>query len=134
MSVAFANVTDIKIPEGNVTKIQETATGRVLWEKNSYPDISLSWVRVSSVIGPIAQNTSMNVPKIKKIVNSTLLADPPGSYKIKECSRKTMCCLHVEDNTDYNANRLNPVFIVSPQAVSPQDNRYCGLYAAYSFA
>ena len=35
----FANVTDIKIPEGNVTKIEETSTGRVLWQKiiASYP-------------------------------------------------------------------------------------------------
>ena len=35
MSVTFANVTDIKIPEGNVTKIQETSgLKRVLWEKD----------------------------------------------------------------------------------------------------
>ena len=29
----FINVTDVTIPEGNVTKIQETNSGRVLWEK-----------------------------------------------------------------------------------------------------
>lgn len=33
MSVDFAEVTDITIPQGEVTKIEETATGRVLWEK-----------------------------------------------------------------------------------------------------
>ena len=29
----FAEVTGITIPEGAVTKISETSTGRVLWEK-----------------------------------------------------------------------------------------------------
>ena len=31
----FANVTDITIPEGNVIKIHETDSGRVLWEKKN---------------------------------------------------------------------------------------------------
>ena len=31
----FANVTDITIPQGNVIKIHETNSGRVLWEKKS---------------------------------------------------------------------------------------------------
>ena len=51
MSLEFANVTDIAIPQGDVTKIAETATGRVLWEKKAYPDLSLSWMRASANIG-----------------------------------------------------------------------------------
>ena len=40
----FANVTDISIPEGNVIKIHETNSGRVLWQKmnvfdNKYPKL-----------------------------------------------------------------------------------------------
>ena len=38
----FANVTDIKIPNGNVIKIEETDTGRVLWEKNAF-EINPVW-------------------------------------------------------------------------------------------
>lgn len=38
----FANVTTIKIPNGEVLKIQETSNGRVLWQKKSIPkDISV---------------------------------------------------------------------------------------------
>ena len=33
----FANVTGITIPDGNVVKIQETSSGRVLWQKTSTP-------------------------------------------------------------------------------------------------
>ena len=33
MAVTFANVTDVRIPNGDVSKITETSTGRVLWEK-----------------------------------------------------------------------------------------------------
>ena len=33
MSVTFANVSAITIPQGDVTKITETITGKVLWEK-----------------------------------------------------------------------------------------------------
>ena len=51
MSVTFANVIDITIPQGSVTKIAETSTGRVLWEKKKYPDLSLSWMRASADIG-----------------------------------------------------------------------------------
>lgn len=43
MSVNFANVTDITIPQGNVIKIHETNTGRVLWEKKSGLIINPSW-------------------------------------------------------------------------------------------
>ena len=36
MSVTFANVTAVKIPQGDVTKIQETSgQKRVLWEKKN---------------------------------------------------------------------------------------------------
>lgn len=34
----FANVTDIAIPQGNVVKIHETASGRMLWEKKQAKD------------------------------------------------------------------------------------------------
>ena len=44
MSVAFANVTDITIPQGNVTKITETATGRVLWEKKRPLSAHWEWI------------------------------------------------------------------------------------------
>ena len=33
MSISFADVTDISIPQGSVTKITETSSGRVLWDK-----------------------------------------------------------------------------------------------------
>ena len=33
MSITFADVTDISIPQGSVTKITETSSGRVLWDK-----------------------------------------------------------------------------------------------------
>ena len=33
MAVTFANVTDVRISNGDVTKIVETSSGRVLWEK-----------------------------------------------------------------------------------------------------
>lgn len=40
MSISFTGVTDITIPQGSVTKITETSTGRVLWEKPSlYPPL-----------------------------------------------------------------------------------------------
>ena len=131
MSVAFTNVTGIKIPEGEVTKIQETATGRVLWERKRYPDISMSWMRVSSRIGPL---TRTDIPKIKKIVPSTLWAFPPSSYTSKQCSTRVMVCLHLDNLDTYNTNRLNSVFTISPQAVSPQNNLTCGLYADDSFS
>lgn len=39
MSVTFANVSAVNIPQGDVTKITETSTGRILWQKPSgdYP-------------------------------------------------------------------------------------------------
>ena len=41
----FVNVTGVKIPEGEVTKIRETDTGRILWEKQVWPEItSPSWL------------------------------------------------------------------------------------------
>ena len=43
----FANVTDIKIPNGNVIKIEETDTGRVLWEKNAF-EINPVWQSTST--------------------------------------------------------------------------------------
>ncbi|MBR0034477.1 MAG: hypothetical protein IJP54_02265 [Synergistaceae bacterium] len=48
MSVEFANVTDITIPQGEVTKIEETSTGRVLWEKKSTEQTYTFTVRVSN--------------------------------------------------------------------------------------
>ena len=33
----FVNVTDVKIPQGDVIKITETSTGRILWEKVTTP-------------------------------------------------------------------------------------------------
>ena len=126
MSVAFANVTDIKIPEGDVTKITETATGRVLWEKNIYPDINLSWMRVSSRIGPISRS---GIPKIKKIVPSTYWIR--SSYSSNQCSKAVMACLHLDNVDEYNTNRLNSVFTVTPEAV---DGIHCGVHAVQSFA
>lgn len=35
MAVSFASVTDVKIPQGNVVKIHEASSGRVIWQKNS---------------------------------------------------------------------------------------------------
>ncbi|MBR0253637.1 MAG: hypothetical protein IJQ57_09840, partial [Synergistaceae bacterium] len=35
MAVSFASVTDVKIPQGNVVKIHEAGSGRVLWQKNT---------------------------------------------------------------------------------------------------
>ena len=39
--VTFADITDIKIPNGNVIKIAETDTGRILWEKKLKVNISI---------------------------------------------------------------------------------------------
>ena len=47
----FANVTDISIPEGNVIKIHETNSGRVLWEKKSTPTINYIVVQASHKLG-----------------------------------------------------------------------------------
>ena len=49
MSVTFANVTGVKIPEGEVTKIQETSgQKRVLWEKKSTKDKTIFIEQYSS--------------------------------------------------------------------------------------
>ena len=98
MSVAFANVTDITIPQGNVTKITETATGRVLWEKKRYPDIKLSWMRVSSAVGFLPDSST---PPIKKIVKSYTISNTSNIDKdireqiqdIKTRTRETFVCL-----------------------------------------
>ena len=50
MSVNFTNVTDITIPQGNVIKIHETNTGRVLWEKKSDFYINPSWAKGNASI------------------------------------------------------------------------------------
>lgn len=39
MALIFANITDVKIPEGNCIRIQETVGGRVLWEKTGKYEI-----------------------------------------------------------------------------------------------
>ena len=44
----FAGVTDIVIPQGEVIKIHETATGRVLWEKASGIEINPHWYKINS--------------------------------------------------------------------------------------
>lgn len=51
MSVEFANVTDITIPEGSVAKIEETSTKRVLWQKKATEQIYKFTVRVTNVNG-----------------------------------------------------------------------------------
>ena len=50
MSVEFANVTDITIPEGSVAKIEETSTKRVLWQKNIEKTYTIT-VRATNVNG-----------------------------------------------------------------------------------
>ena len=40
MSVTFANVTDINIPQGSVTKITDSS-GKVLWERDKYANEEL---------------------------------------------------------------------------------------------
>lgn len=50
----FANVKDITIPEGNVKKIQESISGRVLWEKKKKYDIDI----LESVAGFFKHNNS----------------------------------------------------------------------------
>ena len=46
MAIEFKNVTDISTPQGNLIKIHETASGRVLWEKkdNSSPVMFVSYI------------------------------------------------------------------------------------------
>ena len=44
----FADVTDIVIPQGEVIKIHETATGRVLWEKVSAIELNPQWYKINS--------------------------------------------------------------------------------------
>ena len=130
MSVTFANVTDIKIPEGNVTKIAETTTGRVLWEKKRYPDISLSWMRVSSAIGFLPD---LSTPPIKKIVKSDEISDTNAIDKnirdkvkdVKTRTMNTLVCLQM-DFDFAERNRLRPV-----AAAICEDNgeTYCGVFA-----
>ena len=51
MSVIFADVTDITIPEGSVTKIEETSgLKRVLWEKKTEKSYTLT-IRATNVNG-----------------------------------------------------------------------------------
>ena len=47
----FANVNDISIPQGNVIKIQETDSGRVLWEKKRKSETYNCTIRVTNVYG-----------------------------------------------------------------------------------
>ena len=47
----FANVTDISIPQGNVVKIHETNSGRVLWLKKYKEDVYTFTVRVTNTYG-----------------------------------------------------------------------------------
>ena len=59
----FANVTDIKIPQGNVIKIHETVGGRVLWEKKSstQPSTYNFIVRATNSVGFDEKSYSIGV-------------------------------------------------------------------------
>lgn len=52
MPVEFVNVTDVRIPSGDVTKITETNTGRVLWEKK--PQKTATSLRMSGIPNTMA--------------------------------------------------------------------------------
>lgn len=88
----FANVKDIKIPEGNIKKIHEKDTGRVLWEKKTSPTYEAGYPKVGVLIqtsdyGNVwAGDSGIVTPYINKWAhNGTILtwANSEYSYQIK---------------------------------------------------
>ena len=66
MALIFANVTDVRIPQGDCIRIQETVGGRILWEKKKGKyeirknGVTVDWVDIDQLQRKITDGTAQS--------------------------------------------------------------------------
>ena len=75
MAIDFSKVTDIKIPEGNVTKITDTNNTRTIWENNIYTlDFShFVYVKTNGVRLLFVNNNTEDTAFLQKALKDTTI-------------------------------------------------------------